>query len=181
MRLGHILEAHHRSFSQGAGRSTNHALLVLYGPGGIALVTLVVLKSVRPDSVKLDELLVADLAGGLALFAGIMFALAVALLGKAIELDLSRPAPSPTTSTAALRLQALAANSLWTAIMAGGVMGAIIAGSIFPVLACPMNLLATGALVVIGSSSIGVVKRVWQETSSRTDRARTGSSREEDQ
>jgi hypothetical protein len=174
MVLRDVFKAHHESIAKDHGDSLTSALLWLYGPALATFGALVAMLALRPQWATPAEGFATSLAGGLALFAGVMFGLAVTLLDKAMDLDLSAPQPSSATTTAALRLQALSANSLTVAVLAGAATAALLVGSLIVALACVMHVAATATVVAIGSSSIEIVKRVWAETRERSNRARTG-------
>jgi hypothetical protein len=102
--------------------------------------------------------------------------LGVTILEKAIDLDLAGPSPGAATSRAALRLQALSANALFTAAMAGSATAILILGALLPRIACATTTGAAGLVVAVGTSGVAVSGRLFAETLHRTDRTRTGES-----
>lgn len=178
--LQQIAAAHHKSFERDS-RSRRGTLVFLYGPATATVLALALIRWIAPNELVLDESVGAGLVAALTLLAGLLFSLGVTILDKAIDLDLAGPAPSAATSTAALRLQALSANALLTAALAGAATGLLILGSLLPRLACGTTTLATGLVVAVGTSGVAVSGRLFAETVHRTDRTRTGESQRQGQ
>lgn len=174
-----IAQAHHESFiddDTGAVR----AMVELYGLATVTVIGLLVLSKISPTSVDLDGPVVEPVTAGLALLAGLLFALGVTVLERAIEMDQSTPDPSAATTIDAQRLQALSANALFTSVLAGAGTAALVGASLFPSLSYSLTVLAVGLVVAVGASGLKVSARVFAETKNRTDRARTGASRDRD-
>lgn len=173
--LRKIAATHHRSFEDD-GRSRRRTLLFLYAPAMATVIALGVIRWLLPKELSIDDSVGAGLIAALTLLAGLLFSLGVTLLDKAIDLDLARPAPSAATSRAALRLQALSANALFTAALAGSATALLILGALIPRLAGATTTTATGLVVAVGTSGVAVSGRLFAETLHRTDRTRTGES-----
>lgn len=172
-----IARAHHGSFiddDKGAFRT----MLELYGWAAATVVALLVLRRVSPAAVDLDNSVGEPATAGLALLAGLLFALGVTVLEKAIEMDQGTPEPSAVTTLDAKRLQGLSANALFTSILAGSGTAALIGASLFPSVSWALTVTAMGLVVAVGASGLKVCARVFAETKNRTDRARTGVSRD---
>ena len=174
--LRQIAAAHHRSFDR-SDRSRMRTLAALYGPAIATSSALLIAAVAADDLVELKGSISDGLVAALTLRAGLLFSLGVTVLDKAIDLDLATPAPSSATTQAALRLQALSANALFTAILAGSATGLLLVGALVPGLGTWTTVAAAGLVVAVGTSGVAVSARLFAETMHRTDRTRTGESR----
>lgn len=91
-------------------------------------------------------------------------------------MDHSKLQPGPYTERAAKRLQALAANTLFTALVAGIATILLIVGRIVPVIAEYATIFATAIIFLVVTNGILTANRIFQEVKWRTDLARTGES-----
>lgn len=151
-------------------------MTVMYGPSLVVLVAILVGHCIAPAAVALNEATASSLAGALGLFAGVMFGVSLTVLDKAVDMDLMGVPPGPTTERAAKRLQALAANTLFVAMLAGVATGLLILGALAPAVAEVATAIAVAAMVLVGTNSVLIAGRVFSEAKWRTDRVRTGES-----
>lgn len=173
--VSQVVAAHHGSLVE-EGRSRNRVLGAIYGPPGLALVAIGVARWIKPCEIELDSGLSASLAAGFALLAGVMFGLSLTVLDKAIDMDLMGASPGPVTERAAVRMQGLAANTLFTAMVSGAATALLVVGELVPKTIEVVTALAAAAMVLVGTNALMVAGRVFSETKWRTDRARTGES-----
>ena len=92
-------------------------------------------------------------------------------------MDLTGPVPGENVDRGADRLQALAANTLYTSIVAGVATAVLILGEVVPVAETLVTCTSVGAVVLVGTNGALILSRVYRETKWRTNRARTGESR----
>lgn len=173
--VSQVVAAHHRSLVE-PGRSMRRALMAVYGPPTLALGAIAAARFVAPCHLELDSGLSASLAAAFALLAGVMFGLSLTVLDKAIDMDLMGATPGPVTERAVERMQAIAASTLFTAIISGGATGLLVLGELVPSTTEVATALAVAAIVLVATNSLMVAGRVFSETKWRTDRARTGES-----
>ena len=116
--LSHVVAEHHRSLVD-RDHSRMRVVCAIYGPFVVVTSALLIGNLKYPEAVQLGTHLAEPLAAALALLAGILFGLSLTVLDKAIDTDLEGPAPGASVDRAAFRLQALAANTLYTSMIAG--------------------------------------------------------------
>ena len=174
--VSEVIKAHHASLTDGV-RSRARVLVTIYLPSILATAVVLVAARLFPDEVSLGSGVTDSLIAAFALLAAILFGLSLTVLDKAIDTDLTGPTPGPDTDRAAFRLQALAANTLYTSMIAGLATGVLVSGEIFPSIACATTAISVGAMILVGTNGALILSRVYRETKWRTDRARTGESR----
>lgn len=175
IRASGVMAKHHESMFT-TDKPKWRTLMSMYGLTGLVLTALVGVKLVWPNSIELSSGLSDSLAAALALLASIFFGLSLTILNKAIDMDHSRLQPSLHTERAAKRLQALAANTLFTAFLAGVATILLIVGRIIPVMAEYTTIFATATVFLVGTNGILTANRIFQEIKWRTNLARTGES-----
>lgn len=174
-RISDVISHHHRSLGE-HGRSALVVAGALYGPP-IALAAAVAVGNRHwPDKVVLDSGFGGSLAVALGLFAGVLFGLSVTILEKAIDMDVAGTPPGRSTERTALRLQALAASTLFTAMVAAAATAALVVAELVPDLTKPATAVALAAMALVGTHGALIAGRVFVETKRRTNRARTGES-----
>ena len=171
-----VIRAHHASLLNEGG-SRVRVLTVIYAPSIAATGGVAVAARLFPAEVTLGTTTTDPLIAAFALLSAILFGLSLTVLDKAIDTDLSGPPPGASTDRSAHRLQALSANTLYTSMVAAIATGILVAGEIFPSIACAATATGVGAMVLVGTNGALIVSRVYRETKWRTDRARTGESR----
>lgn len=174
-RIAEVVSHHHRSLGE-HGRPPLVVAGALYGPP-IALVAAVAIGNrYWPDRIVIDLGFGGSLAAALGLFAGVLFGLSVTILEKAIDMDVAGTPPGRSTERTALRLQTLAASTLFTAMVAAGATAALVVAELVPDLAEPAIVVALAAMALVGTNGALIAGRVFAETKRRTNRARTGES-----
>jgi hypothetical protein len=177
--VGRIVNDHHRSLTS-ERRSHRQVRAILYAPGVASTTLLLILHLLAPTWVDLSgSSIPGQLTGALALFAGVLFSVSITLLDKAIDLDTSPLRPVAATHRSALRIRAMAANSLFASLLSGGAVALLVSGAVIEPVGWVFNAVAIGALVVLGINGLLIVGRVYKETVQRTDRARSGQSFDE--
>lgn len=173
--IGELVREHHRSLI-GETHAAARVYSMLYGPGLLIAGVIAALNLRRSSWIEMDTAVGASIGGSLAFIASVMFGVGVAVLDKAIDLDMDSPRPGPDTELIAVRLQALSANTLFTSLVAGLGSTLVLVGQVAPGLNKLSSLVGVSVLVTVGTTAILVVGRVNRETRWRTDRARTGES-----
>ena len=170
-----IAKTHHTSLIDDR-HPRRRVLVALYGPPGAVLGGVGLAQWLVPDEIALGDGLSSSLAAAFGLIAGVLFSLSLTVVDKAIDMDLMGVAPGPDTERAALRLQGLAANTLFSSMIAGVATGFLIVGELIPNTIEIATALAVAAMVLVGTNGALVAGRVFSEAKWRTDRARTGES-----
>ena len=172
-----ILSTHHRSLID--NRSGSHfRVWRSYMPATAVAVALLLGKLFACSHLNLSGagrvLLQAS-----ALLSGVLFGVCITMLSKAIDLDISAPAESPEVTRSAERLQALAANALYSVLLAGLATGLLVAGELLSVIRPYTTIIAVALLVQVGTNGVIVASRVFLDTQWRSDRASAGISHAE--
>lgn len=173
--VSQVIKAHHASLEDRT-RPRRVIVAAMYGPPVILLGVIGAVRWLAPDQIVLGAGLSTSLAAAFALFAGVLFGLSLTVLDKAIDMDLIGVSPGVTTERAAMRLQSLAANTLFTSMISGGATALLVAGQLIPKLTEWTTALAVAAMVLVGTNALLIAGRVFSEAKWRTDRARTGES-----
>ena len=173
--LSDIVAEHHRSLVN-QGHSRIRVIGTIYCPFVVVTGTLLIGNIKFPEDVRLGAGIAEPLAAAFALLAGVLFGLSLTVLDKAIDTDLQGPPPGANVDRAAFRLRALAANTLYTAMISGIATGVLVAGEILPSISSVATAVGAGAAVLVGTNGALILGRVYRETKWRTDRARTGES-----
>ena len=174
-RIADVVAAHHRSLGE-HGRSPLTVVGALYGPPILVLGTVTAGSQRWPDQVVLGLGLGSSLAAAFGLFAGILFGLSLTILEKAIDMDVAGTPPGSAAERTALRLQALAASTLFTAMVAAAATAALIVAELVPAVTEIATAVALAAMVLVGTHGALIAGRVFSETKRRTNRVRTGES-----
>ena len=173
--LSDVVAEHHRSLVD-RDHSRKRVVCTIYGPFIAVTGALLVGNLKFPETVQLGSDIAEPLAAAFALLAGVLFGLSLTVLDKAIDTDLQGPIPGANVDRAAFRLQALAANTLYTSMISGLTTGVLVIGEILPSIAEVASAIGAGAAVLVATNGALILGRVYRETKWRTDRARTGES-----
>ena len=175
-----VVGKHHETMFV-AGKAKWRTLASMYGLTISVLITLIGVRIMWPNSIELSSGISDSLAAAFALVAGIFFGLSLTILNKAIDMDHSGLQPGLYTERAANHLQALAANTLFTAFVAGAATVLLIVGRIIPVVAECTTISAAALIILVGRNGVFTANRVFQEIRWRTDLTRTGVSYRRDE
>lgn len=170
-----IAKAHHASLID-ERHPRLRVLVALYGPPGLVLAGVALAQWLVPDEIALGNGLSSSLAAAFGLIAGVLFSLSLTVVDKAIDMDLMGVPPGHDTERAALRLQGLAANTLFSSMLAAVATALLIVGELIPDTIEIATALVVAAMVLVGTNGALVAGRVFSEAKWRTDRARTGES-----
>ena len=175
-RISDVISHHHRSLGE-HGRPALIVAGALYGPPIAVAAAAVAGNRYWPDRVVFDSGIGSSLTVALGLFAGVLFGLSVTILEKAVDMDVAGTPPGRSTDRTALRLQGLAASTLFTAMVAAAATAALVVAELVPDAANAATTVALAAMALVATNGALIAGRVFAETKRRTNRARTGESR----
>ncbi|MXW57862.1 MAG: hypothetical protein F4124_00190 [Acidimicrobiia bacterium] len=149
--IASIIKDHHTSVAE-SSYSRTWAIFVIYFPAVAATTVVAIAASLSPSHVRIGANVANSLIAAFALLSAILFGLSLTVLDKAIDTDLAGPHPSRGTDRAARRLQALAANTLYTSIVAALATGILVSGEVFPSIEHATTSIGVGAMVLVGTN-----------------------------
>lgn len=155
-RISDVISHHHRSLGE-HGRPALVVASALYGPPIAVAAVAVAGNRYWPDRVVFDSGIGGSLTVALGLFAGVLFGLSVTILEKAIDMDVAGTLPGRSAERTALRLQALAASTLFTAMVAAAATAALVVAELVPDTAETATTIALSAMALVGTNGVSTL------------------------
>lgn len=173
--LAEIWRDHHATLVDARTGTTRTAdYLALYLPGFLAAAGLLGGNLIGDSVVTLDGGSVDGMLAAAGLLSAFFFGLSVTVLDKSMDFDLAEPDVSTAVVERAMRMQELAANTAFAAIVAGLTTALLVVAATVGGASNFVACLAVGGLVTILSTGALVLRRVYNETKDRLRDVRTG-------
>lgn len=173
--LAEIFRDHHATLVDlrtGTRRTADY--LTLYLPGLLAGGALVTREISDSSSVSFTDDAVSGMLAAAGLLAAFFFGLSVTVLDKAIDFDLSKPTVGREVRDRATRMQEVAANTAFAAIVAGATTALLVVSAAVETVADVAAAVAVAGMVTILTTGALVLRRVYNETKTRLRDVRTG-------
>jgi hypothetical protein len=178
--LAEIWRDHHATLiDHRTGVSRPKDFLLVYLPGVIASVGLAAADVMDSDRVAFSSQAVDGMLTASGLLAAFFFGLSVTLLDKAMDFDLQHPTPTPEVLNRATRMQEVAANTAFAAVVAGATTAMLVLSATVKSLSDIAAAFAVGGVVTILTTGAMVLRRIYNETKERLRNVRTGVSAED--
>lgn len=175
--LAEICRDHHATLVDvrtGTRRTGDY--LALYLPGLLTGGALVAREIGDSSAVSFTNDAVNGMLAAAGLLAAFFFGLSVTVLDKAIDFDLSKPVAGSEVRERATRMQEVAANTAFAAVVAGMTTALLVVSAAVKSVADVAASLAVAGMVTILTTGALVLRRVYNETKTRLRDVRTGAS-----
>ncbi len=173
--LAEIWRDHHATLVDlKTGQARPADFLLLYLPGTLASLGLMAVEVLDRDAVAFTAGSLDGMLAAAGLLAAFFFGLSVTLLDKAMDFDLQGKPATPEVIDRATRMQEVAANTAFAAVVAGATTALLVLAATVDQVADLAASIAVGGVVTILTTGAMVLRRIYNETKMRLRNVRTG-------